>query len=121
MWNGSELGFITWMILGRKLSIFFRHYLILKVGSVLEDEILDIIPSLVTEEDNKMLTSPPILIWKKFKRWFVACRLIVLQVLMAFRVLFFRDIIKEDLFQLVTYFFAEGTIPRSINATFLLL
>lgn len=27
--------------------------------------------------------------------------------------------IKEDLFQLVTYFFAEGTIPRSINATFL--
>jgi len=26
---------------------------------VLEDEILDTIPSLVTEEDNKMLMSPP--------------------------------------------------------------
>ncbi|KAG5579867.1 hypothetical protein H5410_050494 [Solanum commersonii] len=39
------------------LNLF--HTLLSSQGSVLEDEILEIIPSLVTEEDNKMLTSPP--------------------------------------------------------------
>ncbi|MCE2056165.1 hypothetical protein HAX54_044141 [Datura stramonium] len=48
-----------------KLSIWL-HTLLSSQGSVLEDEILETIPSLVTEEDNKMLTS--LLIWKKFKR-----------------------------------------------------
>ncbi|MCE2056013.1 hypothetical protein HAX54_043920 [Datura stramonium] len=39
------------------LNLF--HTLLSSQGSVLEDEILETIPSLVTEEDNKMLTSPP--------------------------------------------------------------
>lgn len=40
-------------------AIHFFQTLLSSQGSVLEDEILDTIPSLVTEKDNKMLTSPP--------------------------------------------------------------
>lgn len=96
---------------------------------MLEDEILETIPSLVTEEDNKMLTSPPNMEEVQKVILSMSARTNPKKGLPyplkpdgfpdSFYIYIIVGISKTSSWS--PYFFAEGAIPRSINATFLAL
>lgn len=107
------------MDMGKEAENFFKHLLSTE-GSIFFESILNVIPNLVTASDKTMLNRIPSLEERKER---------VFQMSPdstpgpdGYEGSFYQscwEIIQEDLVPAVQFFFREGSVPKSINETWI--